>query len=146
MAQAKGAQVAAVHDVVAAMVERGEVLFPEQVIAELRRGQADVASQWAVKVAKHAVPIIELAQTVRDVVRDVPYLVYATNPSSTDDADPWVVALAVLRSLRGEDVTVLTEEYKDRPDRTTVSSACGMLRIPTMTVRAFLLYAKIWPK
>jgi rRNA maturation endonuclease Nob1 len=146
MAQAKGPQVAAVHDGLAAMVESGEILLPEQVIAELKRGQADVALQWALKVAKHAVPIIELALTVRDVVRDIPYLVDATSTSSTDDADPWVVGLALLRSRQGEDVTVLTEEYRDRPDRTTVSSACGMLRIPTMTVRAFLLYTKIWPK
>ena len=50
LAQAKRSEQEAVYDELVAMAERGDLLFPEQVIAELDRGEADLAARWGRRV------------------------------------------------------------------------------------------------
>lgn len=44
------------------------------------------------------------------------------------------------------DITVVTEDRTDRADKTSIHSACGLLNISSITVRAFLRSLGIWPK
>jgi hypothetical protein len=146
MAQAKAADVEAVHAALAERVERGAMTMPEQVIEELLRGKADAAASWAARVRAHAVRLEDLAVYQIEILARVPDLVDPNNTSSTDEADPWVVALALAHSRRNLKVRVVTEDFKDREGKTAIASACGLFDIPTTTVRPFLRDLKIWPR
>jgi hypothetical protein len=56
-----------------------------------------------------------------------------------------VVALALHLTGAGHSVSVVTEDRNDRDGKTSMVSACGLLKIPSMGVRAFLKHVGIWP-
>lgn len=80
-----------------------------------------------------------------EVLKEVPDLLDVSKTSTTDEADPYVVGLALKLSREGETVTVITEETRDSPDKTSMSSACGVMRIPSISIRVFLARTGIWP-
>ena len=55
-----------------------------------------------------------------------------------DEADPWVVALALSLVEQGKRVTVITEDRRDRLNKTSIQSVCGLLGIPGISIVAFL--------
>lgn len=79
------------------------------------------------------------------VLQEVPDLLDASKTSTTDEADPYVVGLALKLTEEGLKVTVITEETKDSPVKTSMSSACGIMRIPSISIRVFLARQGIWP-
>jgi hypothetical protein len=66
--------------------------------------------------------------------------------SGEDEADPHVLALSLYLSDEGFAVTVVTEDRKDRPDKISLNTACGLLRLPCLPLRIFLRRLGIWPK
>jgi hypothetical protein len=61
-----------------------------------------------------------------------------------EEADPYVLALAIYLQQQGKQVMVLTEERKDRPDKISMTTACGVLRLPCLPVHMFLRINGIW--
>ena len=55
-----------------------------------------------------------------------------------EEADPYVLGLAVEIRAGGQKIVVVTEERKDRPDKLSMNTACGMLRLPCLPVEALL--------
>jgi hypothetical protein len=81
----------------------------------------------------------------KEVLSEVPDLLDASKTSTTDEADPYVLGLALKLSRGGETVTVITEETRDSPVKTSMSSACGVMRLPSISIRVFLARNGIWP-
>lgn len=108
----------------------------------------DRAFFWADKHKDDAqgdVSIADLFEPVRIVNAAVDNLIDYDKASPGDDADPWVVGLALHLKQEGRKVSVVTEDRNDRPEKTSVQSACGVLEIPALTLRAFVKSLGIWP-
>ena len=61
-----------------------------------------------------------------------------------EEADPYVLALAY-KLRETHNVTVLTEETRDRPDKLSMNTACGLLKLVSLRMEAFLEDRGIWP-
>ena len=84
-------------------------------------------------------------QKVREVLAH-PQVRNVLDPDKTgvDEADPYVLGLAVFLKDQGE-VTIITEERKDRPGKMSLNTACGLLRLYCLSMEPFLAQQKIWP-
>lgn len=134
------------------LVDDGTLAFPPQVYDELKRYEdekEDRPFEWARKFKEQAmlgVSTDDLLAAVARVVEVVENLVDYDKPSPVDDADPYVVALALHLAESGRVVTVITEDRNDRADKTSMQSACALLGLPALTIRVFLKHSGIWPR
>lgn len=129
-----------VFSTLSALATKGALFFPPQVYDELERGSLsdalsnDPALQWAKSARSHAEKPANL-ETVREVLAIAPDLVDADK--ADDQADPYVLAVAIdVRGL-GFDVTVVTDDYREKPGKISLSTAAGMLRVPSVTLEGF---------
>lgn len=133
----------------ATMVTEEKLVFPKEVVKELQRysnpdtALQDLPLQWALSnspiATRHSVPL----EVVKAVLSQVPEILDPDKPG-VEEADPYVLALAVHIQDQGRQVTVLTEERKDRPDKMSMTTACGVLRIPCLPIEVFLNRNGIW--
>lgn len=150
MSQESKARLTMVYDAVTKLAQRGVIAFPQAVIDEIKHGApaisgtADHPLAWATASEEHAVPNHELFTHVRAVLAEVPDLLDRDKPSTADEADPYVVALALKLREDSARVTVVTEERNDSPDKTSMGSACGILGLPAISMRVFLARQGIW--
>jgi hypothetical protein len=68
------------------------------------------------------------------------------NNTGVEEADSYVLALAVHLKRLGHEVTVLTEETKNRPDKLSMNTACGLLRLWCLAIEPFLVDRGIWTR
>ncbi len=152
MAQQMTARVTAVYARLIELAQRGVLRFPRGVIDEIKvggtkaAGGPDHACSWAIACEKLAVPNPDVIAEAKEVLAEVPDLLDTSKTSTTDEADPYVVGLALKLSREGETITVITEETRDSPDKTSMNSACGIMRIPSISIRVFLARQGIWPQ
>jgi hypothetical protein len=151
MAQEPKTKVTAVYAKLIGLAHRGVLRFPKGVIEEIKVGGnkatsgPDPACSWADACDKQAVANHEVMVDAKEVLSEVPELLDANKTSTTDEADPYVLGLALKLLRQGETVTVITEETRDSPVKTSMSSACGLMRIPSISIRVFLARYGIWP-
>jgi hypothetical protein len=151
MAQEAMTKVTGVYAKLIRLAQRGTLQFPKGVIEEIKVGATkatkgpDPACSWADACDGQAIPNHEVMIEAKEVLREVPDLLDASKTSTTDEADPYVLGLALKLSREGEIVTVITEETRDSPVKTSMSSACGIMRIPSISIRVFLARQGIWP-
>lgn len=125
-------------------VAAGQLIYPVEVITELKqtRGASPFYPyQWAEKHRASATPRTPLFALVKQLLRD-PQIKLVLDPHKTggpDEADPYVLALALQRKRGGEEVVVLSEERRDRPNKLSVNTACGLLRLYCLPMEAFLV-------
>jgi hypothetical protein len=62
-----------------------------------------------------------------------------------EEADPYVLAMARRLLAEGKDVRIVTEEKNDTPRKMSLNTAAGLLRLPSVPLRAFLEFEKIDP-
>jgi hypothetical protein len=134
-----------------ALVSGQQLVFPCEVYEELRvghdglkPGSKDEAFDWAKAVHDAATRHGTDYEAVRRVLAKVPDLVDYDKPRGPDDADPYVVALALRLREMGHDVIVVTEDRNDKPDKTSIATACGLLRLVRLPMLAFLADRGIW--
>lgn len=119
------------------MVRAGTVAMPRLVIREISEiAHPDLPGAWAPGVRdiqQHPLdPEWEHVQRVMAEAGDV------IDPNKAkEDADPYVLALALQLVGQGHDVCVVTEDRVDR-NRIAVTTACDRLSIPHCSVRDFL--------
>lgn len=151
MAQQTRPKITAVYAKLISLAQRGVLRFPKGVIDEIQVGATraasgpDPACSWADACDSQAVANHEVIVEAKEVLNEVPDLLDASKTSTTDEADPYVVGLALKLSREGETVTVITEETRDSPVKTSMNSACGIMRIPSISIRVFLARNGIWP-
>jgi hypothetical protein len=126
------------------LVHAGQLVFPPQVIGEMKRyAPAQKVGphpplQWALSVESVAssAPAYEVVKN--DVLSKVPDVLDSEKPATVDEADPYVLGLALELQRAGRSVRVITEERRNRPDKMALSTAAGVLGLPAVTLAAFL--------
>ena len=128
------------------LVAAHELIFPPEVLVELERGggaSPDTALLWARRIQNDAQARADLG-TVKAVLAKVPDLIDADSPH--EQADPYVLALAIdQKGLRLVPVTIVTEDRKDKPTKTSLATAAGLHHLSTIPIHA-LVRAQGWIK
>ena len=140
-----------VYDKLNPLVNNGTLLFPIQVCQELAfgsvnvKGPDDVPLEWITQHRQRAISDTKLFDHVRRVLEIAPNLVDSDKAQGADEADPWVVGLALSIIESGSRATVITEDRRDRLNKTSIQSACGLLNIPAISIVAFLQFKRLVP-
>lgn len=136
------------------LVDEGLLVFPKQVLDELKRqtatitvnGGRDLPYEWAKANAEAATRFRTDYQALREV------LSYAGleklldhEAKSVEIADPWVLALAYSLKKQGYAARVVTEDRNNLPGKMALASACGIVDVSQLRAGAFLLHKGIWP-
>ena len=119
------------------LVKEGRLRMPNQVVAELER-YADAIHEWAVEVQGIACSGSPSFEDVLQVQAIVPKVLDTKKDVGVDEADPYVLALARMIKLHGEDVRVVTQETKDTPLKMSLNTAAGILGIPSVPLIGFM--------
>ncbi len=121
------------------LVASGRVIIPMHVERELRPDapHPDVPAAWAFAKARLGPVTREPSpERVRHVLSVFPRLV--DPESEREDADPYVVALALELRDAGREVVVVTHDVKDRlPRKQSIKSACDHFGLAVMDLENF---------
>ncbi len=137
----------AIDERLTTLVNAGEIVYVKHVVTELEEyaGPTDIPLVWAkaneVKACQQVVPL--------DVVKEVLKVAPVLDPHKTsgpEEADPYVLGLALMLRGEGADARVLTEEQNDLPDKMSMASGCGLLGIPRARIEPFLGQKHIWSR
>ncbi len=124
------------------LVVEQRLAFPREVLTELRRdAEADTrdeATEWALSVESAACRLAATFDQVRDVLAVVPEILDPQKDSGVDEADPYVLALAVRLRSEGVEARVVTQEVRDYATKLSLNTACGMLGVPCVPLKGFL--------
>lgn len=130
------------------LVHAGQLIYPVEVINELGATQGSspfYPHVWAEGHRARATPKGSLLSQVRELLKD-PQISRVLDPDKTsgaEEADLYVLALAVDRKAEGDEVVVLSEERRDRGNKLSVNTACGLLRLYCLPMEAFLVQQRI---
>ena len=120
-------------------VENGRVVIPIHVERELKPNTShpDVPAAWAFAKARLSPVRREPSPaSVRNVLSMFPRLVEIDR--EREDADPYVVALALELRDDGHAVVVVTHDVKDRmPRKQSIKTACARFGIDVMDLKEF---------
>ncbi len=121
------------------LVEGGGVIVPVHVERELKPNTShpDVPAAWAFAKARLGPAKREPSPAcVRHVLSVFPQLVDPDR--EREDADPYVVALALELKDAGQDVVVVTHDVKDRlPRKQSIKSACDHFGLAVIRLKEF---------
>jgi len=134
-----------------ALVTSDSLVYPTQVVEELERysdtssGTPDLPLLWAKRNQLRATRHGPQFEKVREVLAH-PQVRNILDPDKigVEEADPYVLGLAMFLKDQGE-VTVITEERRDRPGKMSINTACGLLRLYCLSMEPFLAQQGIWP-
>ena len=124
----------------------GRLVFPREVVAELERyaGADKPALDWARLHQAVATASQPSFTSVRDVLAQVPE-VLDPDKEGVEEADSYVLAMALELLISGTDVRVVTEEFKTTTKKMPLGSAAGFLRIPSVSLKTMLKFEGITP-
>lgn len=124
-----------------ALVDANHLVFPVQVLNELKRWTSptgdDPPLKWAQGVEDRAVSNPAWV-TVAEVLSQVSEVLDPDKTSGAEEADPYILARALELKRSGRDVTVITEEKTNKPRKLSLSTAAGILKLPAVTILPFL--------
>jgi len=137
-----------VYDALTDLVVGGNLVFPTQVFDELDRfknkNKLDQPFEWAKSNKYAAKPFEPLYTEVKDLLVD-PQLSKVLDPDKPhEEADPYVLAMAEKIS-KDSSVGVLTQDRVSKPNKLSLSDACGLRRIVTLTMEPYLAQQGITP-
>jgi rRNA maturation endonuclease Nob1 len=108
---------AALYQALSGMVLEGRLVVPSQVVSEVKRGAnpkfKDEALEWLLTVEQGIVCSVDL-NTMKVVMERVGDVVDHAEDAGDDDADPYVIALALSLRNQGRKVRIITEDRRDR--------------------------------
>lgn len=120
------------------MVLSGALKMPNQVISEASRiTRPDVPGVWASGMRGKRVPPLEPDEPfLESVMKEVGNVV---DPTKTqEDADPYVIALALQLNDNNYKVSVISNEVVDHSPRISIQTACDRLSIHHQLPQEFL--------
>jgi hypothetical protein len=119
------------------LVISGRLRSPKQVVDELKR-VSDATLEWALSVETKAVEDSPTLDEVKATLALVPDVLDPEKDSGADEADPYVLAMALKLKEAGVDARVVTQETKDRPTKTSLNTAAGIVGVPSVPLAGFL--------
>ena len=124
------------------MVIEGRIALPRQVIKEMSEiAHPDLPGAWAPGVRGSLQHPLDAGYDYISHVMSVAGDVVDVNKAS-EDADPWVLALALHIREDGYAVCIVTEDVVDR-NRISIATACSRLNIDWCQVRGFFEHCGI---
>ncbi len=130
-----------------ALVQGGRLIFPRQVVDELERvadpSSPDLQYAWAKEYFADVSVGAPSLEAIKDVLGAVPMVLDPDKDTGVEEADPYLLAMAVGLRGEGKDVRIVTEETKDTPRKMSLRTAAGLLGIPSVPLKAFLQFEKI---
>ena len=132
------------------VVDSDKLVYPKQVIDELdwyKTKGYDRPLEWAKSNSTRATRHGELFAELSEVMNH-PIANKVCDPNKSfgpEEADPYVLALALHLKASQKTVTVITEESKTTPNKLALNQACGALRIYSVKVEVFLQDQGIFP-
>lgn len=117
-------------------VKEGRLRMPKQVVDELKRG-SDELVEWAQAVEAEAALGSPSLDEVKAVLAVVPDVLDPHKDSGAEEADPYVLAMAVKLKATEADVRIVTQETKDKPGKTSLRTAAGILNQVTVPFMGF---------
>jgi hypothetical protein len=136
-----------VFDQMGKLVDIHRLAFPSQVVEELERA-ADPSSPdqqylWAKKHKMCATQNSPTFDQVKEVLASVPTVLDPDKDTGAEEADPYILAMALHLRRTGVDARIVTEEVRDYPSKMSLNTAAGLLGIPSVNLMAFLGFEKI---
>ncbi len=127
------------------LVQNEQLVYPKQVLDELKRysnpkgTKPDRPLDWAKSNEIVATRHGQQSDALKEILAhpQVPRI-FDPDKVGIDEADPYMLAFAHYLRTEGEEVTVLSEERKDRPDKLSMTTACAHLRLICMPIDASL--------
>jgi len=141
-----------VYSELSGIVDAGNLVFPKQVLGELEeytgstRNTPDPPYQWAKRNEAQATRFGFDPHNLRTVLAH-PVARRVLDPAKAggkEEADPYVLELATRLRAAGHQVTVLTEDRRNKPMKLSLHSACGVLNIVPLNMEVFLEVRGIW--
>lgn len=126
-------------------VKNEALVYPKEVLDELEKGTADQPYLWAKNNASTATRHGALFDELKIVMSDsIAKKVLDPTKVGTVEADPHVLALALhLRNNEIEPI-VINDETRSKPNKLSLTQACGALRFVALTIEVFLDQENIW--
>jgi len=125
-----------------ALVMNGRLVYPKQVVDELERAadprSPDPQYLWAKQHEAKAMDRAPSLEEIKDVLAIVPTVLDPDKDTGAEEADPYLLAVAVRLRAEGKDARVITEETKDTPRKMSLRTAAGLLGVPSVPLTAFL--------
>ena len=129
-----------------ALVSDARLVFPRHVLRELRRDSSrepDQACAWALSVETTACSDAISLDRVKEVLALVPDILDHMKDAGEDEADPYVLALALQLKADQQDARIVVQEIRDSPRKLSLNTASGMLGIPSVPLLGLLKAEKI---
>ena len=120
-----------------ALAQEGRLVYPKQVVDELERAadpqSPDAQYQWAKQNEAKASERTPSLDEVKEVLNNVPTVLDPDKDMGVEEADPYVLAVAVRLRAEGKEARVITENQrtfrgKCRSGRQLVSLECPQCR------------------
>lgn len=121
------------------------LVYPKEVLDELEKGTVDQPYLWAKHNAGIATRYGALFDELKLVMSD-PIANKVLDPTKVGivEADPHVLALALHLRNSGVEPIVINDETRNKPNKLSLTQACGALRLVSLTVEVFLDQENIW--
>lgn len=129
------------------LIKEKRLVFPRQVVAELERladpRSPDPQYQWAKQHEGEATEPAPSFEEIKETLGAVPTVLDPDKDTGVDEADPYVVSMAVHLRAQGKDARIVTEETRDTPRKMSLRTAAGLLGVPSVPLKAFLKFEGI---
>lgn len=140
-----------VFDALTDLVNKEVLVYPKKVVEELAQicipnsENVDLPLEWAKQNQAKATRFPLDYMVLKEILAH-PQVQRVLDPDKVgvEEADPYVLTLALQLSREGFDVRVLVEETRDRPDKLSMNTACGHLRLISLKMSGFLEEKGIW--
>ena len=133
-----------VLDGLGAMVDNDTLFYPPQVLGELLRFGPDVAQKWCKRNGTKAMRYGPLYSDIAPILKRVENLIDHSK-SGEDQADPYIIAVAIRLRDEAHTPTIITNDTSNRPLHTALSSAAGLFGFPSVPMALFLADQNLYP-
>lgn len=124
------------------LADAGRVRLPREVVDEMKRGaqprHRDEALEWVLACELRTCVVEPTVAELRAIMQEVGDVVDHKKDNGEDDADPYVLALAVKLQGQGLSVRIVTEDRTDRPRKVSLTTAAGILGVPCVPLSGFI--------
>lgn len=124
------------------LANESRIRLPREVVDEMKRGaqprHRDQALEWVLACEPLTCVVEPTVDELKAVMQEVGDVVDHEKDTGEDEADPYVLALAVKLQGQGLSVRIVTEDRKDRPRKVSLTTAAGILGIPCVPLSGFM--------